>query len=505
MGYYEQETPPAREERLIVGDSFAGRGCDALDCAKSGCMLRKGRRFWQANACQMMLSLMMAVTVENSVIILHSPIGCGSMLTSLGIASARGKARRGKAATGAIWLSTNLQESDVIGGGEKKLKDTILYADREFHPEIIFVVSTCVPNIIGDDVEDVVKEAGEGTQAQVTAIHCPGFKSRVVASAYDSFYHSIISHIQLDPIPYKDYQPVERFDPEYGIKIRQFNAKKKMTVNIFNATSIGPDDEAELERLLRAIGLNVRIYAEYSSAQELRLISHAGLNVSMCNVHDDYILKYLEEEFNIPYIICGMPIGFAGIRAWILEIAEHYEIADKAKSVIDAEEKQLREALKPLLPPIQGKRVMIDGGVVRSLSEAIMMKELGVEVIGVNAYHYDDGTDPVLRQFSEEWSDVPFAISNQIYEAINQVKKLKPDLVISHAGTHGWLAKTGVPSMHLFDVEKPFFGYAGIYRFVRKMQFALKNTSYVDRLAKHTQLPYKEEWYDKDPFYYITD
>ena len=59
--------------------------------------------------------------------------------------------------------------------------------------------------------------------------------------------------------------------------------------------------------------------------------------------------------------------------------------------------------------------------------------------------------------------------------------------------------------MHLFDVEKPFFGYAGIYRFVRKMQFALKNTSYVERLAKHTQLPYKEDWYEKDPFYYITD
>lgn len=505
MSYFEQKTPPAREARLSVGDSFAGTGCSALDCGKSGCMLRKGRSFWQANMCQMTLSLMMAVTVENSVIIVHAPIGCGSILHSLGIASARGKARRGKIPAGAVWLSTNLQESDVIGGGEKKLRDTIIYADREFHPEIIFVLSTCAPSIIGDDIEEVVSDVGKGTQAQVTSIHCPGFKSRVVASAYDAFYHSLLSHICLEPIPYKDYQPVERSDPDYNQKLRRFNMQKQMTVNLFNATSIGPEDEQELIRLLSALGLTVRVFAEYCSAKELRMVSFAGLNVSMCNVHDDYILKYLEDKYDIPYIICGMPVGFTGIRTWLLEIAEHYGISDKARSLIQDEEEELRQALKPLLPLIKGKRVMIDGGVIRAMSEALMLKELGVEVIGVNAYHYDDGANPVLYDFANELPEVPFAVSNQIYEAINQIKKLKPDFVISHNGTHGWLAKAGIISMHLFDVEKPFFGYAGIYRFVQRMIFALRNTAYAERLALHVKLPYKQDWYDKDPFHYIKE
>ena len=123
MSYYEQKTPPTREERLRIGDSYAGTGCSALDCGKSGCMLNQSRRFWQANMCQMTLSLMMAVTVENSIIIVHAPIGCGSMLHPLGIASVRGKARRGKTPAAPVWLSTNLKESDVIGGGEKKLRN----------------------------------------------------------------------------------------------------------------------------------------------------------------------------------------------------------------------------------------------------------------------------------------------------------------------------------------------------------------------------------------------
>jgi nitrogenase molybdenum-iron protein alpha chain len=505
MSVFEVKIPPVRDERLSIGDSFAGRSCDVLNCASSGCMLQKGRRFWQANMCQMSLSIMMAVTVENSVIIEHAPLGCGSILHALGISAAAGKMRRGKQPGSTIWLSTNLQESDVIGGGEQRLHDTILYADREFHPEIIFVVSTCAPNIIGDDVEEVVRAVGAGTEAQVTSLHCPGFKSRVVASAYDAFYHSLLSHIRLEPIPYKDYQPVELSDPDYGLKMRQFNAKKQMTVNLFNATSIGPDDEIELTRLLNAIGIDVRIFAEYCSADELRMVSFAGLNVSMCNVHDDYILKFLLEKYNIPYIICGMPIGIAGTRAWLLEIADHYGLTDKAMSLLDSEEEQLRASLAPLLPQIQGKRVVLDGGVIRSGAEALMLKELGVEVIGVNAFHYDNNADPVLFDLAEALPDVPFAISNQSFELINQLKKLKPDLAISHNGTHGALARAGITSMQLFDVNNPFFAFNGIYRFVRKMIFALRNTSYQDRLSLYAELPYKEDWYSKDPFFYVTD
>jgi nitrogenase molybdenum-iron protein alpha chain len=505
MSYYDQAIPPVRDQRLIIGDTFEGTGCGLLDCAKSGCLLQKNRRFWQANMCQMTLSLMMATTLENCVIVMHSPIGCGSALYPLALSSNRGKARRGKAPIPPVWISTNLRESDVIGGGEQKLHEAIIYADREFRPEIIFVVSTCAPNIIGDDVEEIVRSAGKGTSAHVTAIHCPGFKSRVVASAYDAFYHSLLRHIPLEPIPYRDYTPVEHDDPDYAAKLRRFNSQKKMTVNIFNATSIGPDDEEELTRLLGAIGLNVRIFAEYCNADELRMMSHAGLNVSMCNVHDDYMLSYLQEKYNIPYIICGMPVGFAGTKAWLLEIAEHYDLTDKAKSVIDDEEKQLKEALLPLLPQVAGKRVIIAAGVIRTSAEAILLKELGLEVVGINAYHYDNGADPLINDVADEFPDVPLAVSNQPFEMLNHINRLKPDIVISHNMTHGWLARAGAVSMQVWDADKPFFGYTGIYRFIRRIIFAFQNTSYTDRLAKKVRQPYADEWYEKDAFGYITD
>ncbi|MCD7725146.1 MAG: nitrogenase iron-molybdenum protein subunit alpha [Clostridiales bacterium] len=500
--YYNQPIPPVRDQRLQIADSFHGCGCNVSDCSKSGCMLRNNRSFWQTNACQMSLSLMMCATVENAVIIIHGPIGCGTQLHNLSSATTKGKADRGLTAKPVPWLSTNLQEAEVITGGEKKLKETIAYADRTYRPEIIFVVSTCAPNIIGDDVEQIVEQASREVAAQVTAIHCPGFKSRVVASAYDSFYHSLIRHIGFQAIPYKDFTPA--FVPSLSNEIgeKSWNYKVAHTVNLFNATSIGPSDEAEMARLLNALDLNVQIYAEYSNADKFRLIPQAALNVSLCNMHDDYMLSYLEREYHMPYVIAGMPIGPVATRKWLLEVASRFDLQERANRFADEEEKLLADAVEPYLPKLKGKKVLLGGGSVRVAAESIFLKSLGMEIVGLRGYNYDSNADPVFDDLAKELPDVPVAISNQAYEFVNQVKTYQPDLIITHNGSQQIPAKLGVPSIQLFDVGGSYFGYNGAFQLVRKMIFALENDHFQKNLAKHAQFPYKESWYEKDPFTY---
>ncbi|MDR1516477.1 MAG: hypothetical protein LBS45_12370 [Synergistaceae bacterium] len=504
MSYYEQAIPPVRDQRLKIADSFAGSACEMLECAKSGCMLNRSRLFWQTGACQMALTLMMAATVERCAIVMHGPIGCGSQLHALSVQSGKGKAKRGKQPVPPVWLSTNLQESDVIGGGELKLSRTIEYADREFRPQIIFVVSTCAPNIIGDDVEEIVRKAGEFSAAHVVSLHCPGFKSRVVASAYDAFYHGLLRHLPLSPEPWRDFIP-HAADGQGDIEQLKYEHLKSRTLNLWNATSIGPGDEEELIRLLGALGLRVRMFAEYSNADEFRQISQAALNVSMCSVHDDYMLSFLEEKFGTPYMIAGMPIGFGDTRQWLKSIAARFGLEDEADRLADYEERRVREAIAPFLPKIQGKRVLLCGGVVRVGSEAIFLKELGMEILTFRAYHYDNGAEKIYERVAEEFPDTRIAVSNQIFEFCNQIKKLKPDLVISHNGTQGVLAKLGVPSVQLFDVDRSFFGYGGIFSLLQRIVFAFRNTSYQKRLSEHVKFPYRESWYEKDAFHYIKD
>jgi len=505
MGYYEQSVPPVRDSRLKIGDSYIGHACDLVSCSREGCLLQKSRSFWQANSCQMALSLMMATTVENSVIVMHAPGGCGALLHSLSVQSAKGKAQRGKAPNPVPWLTTNLTEADVIGGGEKKLRETIQYADREFRPEIIFVVVTCAPSIIGDDVEEVVRQVRSTVSAEVVSLHCPGFRSRVVASAYDTFYHGIFRGLNLSPKPWVDFRPLPEGSPDNELVEKQYQYQKSRTVNVWNATSIGPADEKEVERLLTALGLKVRFFAEYSSRDELRLVTEAALNVSMCNVHDDYMLKYLEKKYGIPYVIAGMPIGFRHTRNWLMKIAEFFGLEKEASHLIDYEERLARKAIQPFLEQVKGKKVLFCGGVVRVGSEATALAELGFDVLGIRAYHYDEGAEPVFEDVAKNLAETPVAVSNQLFELTHQIKTLKPDLVLSHNGTQGYIAKLGVPSIQLFNVDGAFFGYMGIYQILRRIVFEFKNTSYRDRLSRHTKLPYKPSYFEGDAFKYIKD
>lgn len=451
----------------------------------------------------MSLTLMMAVTVENAAIVVHAPGGCGAMLHSLSAQSAKGKAQRGKQPKAVPWLSTNLTEADVIGGGEKKLLETIEYADREFRPEIIFVVVTCAPSIIGDDAEEVVRQARLRVSAEVVSLHCPGFRSRVVASAYDAFYHGILRGLDLSPKPWLDFRPIQQGSPEAEAAGMEYRFRKSRTVNVWNATSIGSGDEEEVRRLLTALGLNVRFYAEYSSRDELRRVSEAALNVSMCSVHDDYMLKFLEEKFGTPYVIAGMPIGFRHTRQWLLTVASRFGFEKEANALADYEEKLAREAIEPFLNQLRGKRVLICGGVVRVGAEATALAELGLDILGIRAYHYDEGAEPVFEDVGEKLPDTPVAVSNQLFELTHQIKTLKPDIVIAHNGTQGYIAKLGVPSVQLWSVDSTFFGYTGIYQILRRMVFELKNTSYRERLSQHVRLPYKSGYFEGDAFKYI--
>ena len=98
---------------------------------------------------------------------------------------------------------------------------------------------------------------------------------------------------------------------------------------------------------------------------------------------------------------------------------------------------------------------------------------------------------------------VPVAVSNQLYELINQVKRYKPDIVVEHPGKPGWIARTGIPSVCLYSPGRSFFGYLGEFTFARRIALQLENTNYEKRISKYVKLPYKKEWYDKDPYSYV--
>ncbi|HWQ70774.1 MAG TPA: nitrogenase component 1 [Desulfitobacteriaceae bacterium] len=503
---FDTKVPDKREITRRTGHSYGGHVDDLLDNACRGCLADCDRTFSQSSFCQMGVSTLIGFSIKDSVVIMHGPVGCGSGSHFMDFTIRLYGAQRGKQMSNARWFSTNLSEAEVINGGEQKLRETVIEADRRFRPSAIFVLMTCTPSIIGDDIDGVLEELRSEVTAPLVPLHCPGFKAKVFSSAYDVVYHGIQrAGFDFQPIPYVDYEPLNPNDPDYELKLAQYEYKKGHTVNLYNAVSIGAQDEAEMRRLLEAIGLNVRFFVEFSHPDDWRQITEAALNVAMCHVHDLYFLEYLKRQYDMPYILPTIPVGSSATRQFVTEIAEFFGLEKEAKAVLDKEENKLKEALKPIRERVKGKKVIIGGGYMRVGTAGLLADEIGMEVVGMRNFNYDTYGNQLFQEIEDIIGNVPTAISNQSSELVNMVKKLKPDIAISHPGLGIWMNKLGVPSIALFSQRFTFFGYKGAYEFARRIDRTLSNRNYSKNLSLNIELPYTDQWYEKEYNHYIVD
>lgn len=498
--YPKTTEAPKREDRLSASCTYGGSLCDIKSKASCGCLKFSNRSFTQTQGCQLYLASSIINTMLDVAIVVYGSIGCGSAnIFSAGTTRTVQRARDSKA-QGLLWLSTNLNEADVITGGEKKLREAVLYADKTFRPQAILVVNTCVPSLIGDDVDSMLSKFSDEVTAKLVPIHCAGFKTTINATAYDSVYHGILRTL-LDPYLEKKSYLLPNEHEEY-----EETLKKSKSVNLFNVSSMSQPDEAELSRLLSLLDLNTQIYPCYSKPESYRHIGEAALNVSVCPTHDDYFTGHLKELFGTPNLYGTIPIGLTNTRKWFQSVALFFGMEDTANRLIELEEARLKEALIPYRAALQGKRVYLTGGSIRTLATAEFLREdLGMEIIGVKSYHYDAFAEPLIESLSQN-GDFNYSIATaQEFEQANLLRRLKPDLYIGHVELNGWAARQGIPVFPLFMVSMNYMGYSGAFELARKLARIVKNASFNQNLAKYTKLPYKESWYAEDPFKYIND
>ncbi len=499
MNYISEKVPPVREDRLKACNAFGGSCCELARKGKKGCLNGVKRTFAQTQGCQLNLSLAILNTIRNAVIVVHGPIGCGGGSLSMAGVNKGFQKLRDPNAKGVIWLNTNLDDNDVVNGGEEKLRQAVLYAEREFRPEAIIVVNSCVPAIIGDDIDSILEDLQKQVNAKIVPIHCEGFKTKIMASAYDSVYHGILRNLVGRP------EEEEKVVYEDELEVIKEKYRKSRTVNILNVSSMSRQDEEELIRLVKALGLEVRIYPCYASPDDFAYVGEAALNVSICATHDDYFVEHIKEKYGIPFVLRSIPIGIKNTNQWIMDIASFFGLEEKANKLIEVETKELKEALEPFKEQLKGKRVFLGGGEIRILSTAELLQSMGMEVIGLKGYHYDRFAEPLLDMIENNENIVFNVATGQPFEQANLLNRLKPDLYIGHIGTNGYTAKQGFPIFPLFGQSSIYMGYQGAYEIVRKIARVLRNPSFNRNFVGNSKLPYRDEWYEQNPFTYIDD
>jgi len=504
MNYLNAKSAPAREVRLKTNIAFGGNAEKVKKCMQQGCFGNKGclnlsgRIFSQTHGCQFLLSLVILNTIRNAVVVMHAPVGCGMCsVGSIGVTKTL-KKLRDPLAEGVIWLSTNLDEADVIGGGEKKLREAVIYADREFRPETIIVANGCVPALIGDDIDSILSDLQKQVAAIIMPIHCEGFKTKVMATAYDAVYHGILKNYVRTPNR-------EKYVTEHDLEEMERQYRISRNVNILNVSSMSMADELELQRILTGIGLNVRFIPCYAEPDDFKYSLETSLNVSICGTHDDYFVEHIKEKYAIPFLIDTIPIGRKNTNQWVMRIAERFGFEKEIERFILDENKILDESISKYRYALKGKKAFIAGGEIRSLATAEILQDLGMEVVGLKIHHFDQFIEPVFGALENIDNVVVNVATNQPFEQANLIERLKPDVLITHTGANNIAAKHGLPILPLFGMTYNYLGYSGVFEVARRLNRVLKNNQFNKNLAENTALPYKKDWYDKDPFMYIKE
>lgn len=408
-------------------------------------------------------------------------------------------------------FSTDMQDSDVIFGGEKKLRQAIQEAYDIFKPKAISVHATCPVGLIGDDIQAVARDMTQKTGTLVIAFNCEGYKG-----VSQSGGHHIANNKLFEQVVGKD-------DSKH--------VEEKFVVNILGEYNIG-GDAWEIERVFAKCG--IRILSTFSgdgSIDEMRRSHQANLNLVMCHRSINYMAEMMETAFGIPWIKVNF-IGVRGMSKSLRKVAKYFddpELDRKVEEVIAEEESQAEQLISVHRDRLKGKTAMLFVGGSRAHHYQDLFGDLGMEttVAGFEFAHRDDYEGrhiiPTLKpdadsrnieELKVEPDNTRFRprISPQRMEELTSEQLLgayegmipdmnqgamiiddvshleleelilsfKPDIVCSGIKDKYIIEKFGVPSkqLHNYDYSGPYAGFRGAVNFAEDVDMMINNPAW---------------------------
>lgn len=476
-----------RDKHSGFTDAQVGMVCDIQNKAKKHCLKNAHRTFEQGIQCVQVNSMNALISLRDTVMIIHSPLGCAgcASIGSLDRLSVYKHHQGIDNEKSGILISTGLGEKEVILGGENRLRDTIEKAIERHNPKIIFVLASCSSAIIGDDIDSISADMEKKYRLKekniiIAPVHCEGFKSRNHATGYDLALATLQNYV-----------------------IREIRPpKQKGLINLFATHSLSFADQKEMKRMLNAIGLEANILPYHATYEDIIKIPAAEYSISVCQIFGDEYLKFLKEKYDIPYAKTCMPIGSKNVERWLMAIAELTGKQKEAEKFIAEEKSKVKDEIEKIKKKTQGLKVCITAGTGRGFAAATIAGEFGMKLLCMHTPYYEDAYTPEFELLEElHGSDFLINVADmQPYEQVNLLLKYKPDLFI---GMSNWVNRLGIPSTHILDTKRPTFGFSGVLYLGRKIEDALDNNNFNANLKGKIELAYRDEWLSQDPFKYI--
>lgn len=261
-------------------------------------------------------------------------------------------------------FTTGITTNDVIFGGDKRLEESIDYIVQHYNPEAIFVYSTCVTAMVGDDIDMTCKLGAEKHGIPVVPVHAPGFvggKNLGSRLAGEAVLENLIGTKEPE------------YTTPYDINL----------IGDYNVTG----DMWQYLPIFEKIG--IRVLSSLSGdgrVGSIRTAHRAKLNVIVCAKSLITLCRKMKENYGIPWV----SVSFYGKRDTTFAIMEivnalgNDALIEKAKKILAEEEAKLEEKLLPYKKMFAGKKAVLNTGGNKAWSIASGLQDLGIEVVATS-------------------------------------------------------------------------------------------------------------------------
>lgn len=417
-----------------AGPSAAPMGCDKASLAGSVTQ----------RACAFCGSRVVLYPIADALHLVHGPIGCAAYTWDI----------RGAQSSGSQLFrnsfSTDLQEMDVIYGGEKKLGHALRELIARHNPKAAFVYSTCIVGLIGDDVEAICREVARETNIPVIPVASEGFKGTKKTgyrAACDAVYR-LVGTGDIADIP-----PV--------------------AINLLGDFNIAGETWIIRDYFQR---MGVHVVATLTGdgrVDAIRRCHGAKLNLVQCSGSMTSLAKMLEEHHGVPFVRVSF-FGIEDMSAALYAVARHFKSVDpellgRAQQVVREELEKLMPELRRFREKLAGKKAAIYvGGAFKAFSLIRALRTLGMKTALVGTQTGDKADYETLRQMCDPGTII-VDDSNPL-ELAKFCLEQDVDLFIGGVKERPIAYKLGIGFCdHNHERKEALAGYVGMLNFAREV------------------------------------
>ena len=424
--------------------------------SKSGCA--KPKPGAAAGGCAFDGAQIALLPIADVAHIVHGSIACaGSSWDNRGTRSSGSRLFR-------IGMTTDMTEQDVImGRGEKRLFHSIKQAVESYHPAAVFVYNTCVPALIGDDIEAVCKAAAERWGTPVVPIDAAGFygtKNLGNRIAGESMVKYVCGTREPDALP----------------ESVQSETKIIHDVNLIGEYNIAGELWHVLP-LLDELGLRVLCTLSGDARyREVQSMHRSEANMMVCSKAMINVARKLQDAFDSPWFE-GSLYGVGDVSQALRDFARLIDDADlteRTEALIQREEALINEKLSPWREKLKGKKVLLYTGGVKSWSVIAALQDLGMEVVATGTKKSTEDDKARIRELMGR--DAVMLEDGNPRALINIVRENDVDILIAGGRNMYTALKARIPFLDINqEREFGYAGYTGMVELARQMVLTIES------------------------------